>query len=63
MGSFVTAEEAINTLILRYCLLNPGERILENIDLNTEFILGMRKDYEASPKAWLGAASARLSSC
>jgi hypothetical protein len=60
IGSFVTAEETINTLILRYCLLQPGQRMDENIDLTMDFIVRMRKEYEASPKTWLAAASARF---
>jgi hypothetical protein len=60
IGSFVTAEEAINTLIFRYCILQTGQRIPENIDLTMEYIILTRKEYEANPKAWLATTSARF---
>lgn len=53
------AEEVINTLILRYCALKPGERIPENIDLHTSFISRLRTEYEAEPHAWLASANSR----
>jgi hypothetical protein len=54
------AEEIINTLIFRYCTLKTGERIPEDIDLQSSYISRLRAEYEADPQAWLAGAKSRF---
>ncbi len=53
------SEEVINTLVLRYCLLEKGERIPVDPSLTAPYLEKLKADYKADRAAWLASARAR----
>ena len=53
------SEEVINTLVLRYCLLQKGERIPADPSLTAPYLEKLKADYKADRAAWLAYAHER----
>jgi hypothetical protein len=58
-AGLASAEETINTLVLRHCILRPGEKFPEDIYVSSEYLKRIRLDYENNPDAWIKRVRAR----
>jgi hypothetical protein len=55
-----TSEETINTLVLHYCSLQPGERMPEDICISPVSLRRLRAKYNIAPSSRLESARARF---